>query len=117
VNFQASGIQTITGHFRLEGEPPTPTYDGISIPSAFSPNGDNNNDFLDVFSGLDVAKFNLSIYDRWGQLMFNSESINSLWDGNFNNQPVNSGVYVYKVNVVYFDGKNEVKKGTITLVR
>ena len=117
VNFQASGIQTITGHFRLEGEAPTPTYDGISIPSAFSPNGDYNNDFLDVFAGFDVAKFNLSIYDRWGKLMFNSESTSSLWDGNFNNQPVNSGVYVYKVNVIYFDGKSEVNKGTVTLVR
>ena len=116
-NFQASGAQTITGHFRLEGSPPTPTYDGISIPSAFSPNNDNNNDLLDIFAGVDVAKFNLSIYDRWGQLMFNTQSTSILWDGNFNNQPVNSGVYVYKANVIYNDGGNEVKKGTVTLVR
>lgn len=116
-NFLASGAQTITAHFRLEEDPPTPTYDGVNIPSAFSPNGDFNNDLLDIFVGGDVAKFNLTIYNRWGQVMFNSESSSYLWDGTFNNQQVNSGVYVYKVNVIYNDGKSEVKKGTITLVR
>ncbi len=49
--------------------------------------------------------------------MFNTQSTSILWDGNFNNQPVNSGVYVYKANVIYNDGGNEVKKGTVTLVR
>ena len=63
------------------------------------------------------TEYTFRIYDRWGQLLFNSETTSSLWDGNYNNQPVNSGVYVYKVNVIYFDGKSEVKKGTVTLVR
>ena len=116
-NFIASGPQTITAHFRIDGDPPSPTYDGLNIPSAFSPNGDFNNDFLEIFAGVDVAKFDLSIYNRWGQLLFNTSTSTNLWDGSFNNQPMNSGVYVYKANVVYNDGKIEVKKGTVTLVR
>ena len=116
-NFIPSGAQTITAHFRLEEDPPTPTYDGVNIPSAFSPNGDFNNDLLDVFVGADVQNFNLSIYDRWGQVMFSTKSPSILWDGTFKGEPVISGVYVYKLNVFYFDGNTEVKKGTVTIVR
>ena len=40
-----TGDQTITAHFRTEGTPPTPTFEGVYVPSGFSPNNDGNNDF------------------------------------------------------------------------
>ena len=116
-SFQTTGQQTITAHFRFDGDPPTPTYDGVNIPSAFSPNSDGNNDLLEIFAGVDVLSFSMDIYNRWGQLLFNSKSTNQLWDGSVNGTPVNSGVYIYKINVVYNDGNSEIKHGNITLIR
>jgi gliding motility-associated-like protein len=116
-SFQITGPQNLIAHFRLDGDPPTPTYDGVNIPSAFSPNGDGNNDLLDIFAGVDVLSFSMDIYNRWGQLLFNTKSTSQLWDGSLNGTPVNSGVYIYKVNVIYNDGNSEVKHGNITLIR
>ncbi|PKP00641.1 MAG: hypothetical protein CVU11_17140, partial [Bacteroidetes bacterium HGW-Bacteroidetes-6] len=54
------------------------------IPSAFSPNGDGRNDFFTVSGyGIDLNTFNISIYDRWGRLVFRSTDINKQWDGQY----------------------------------
>ncbi len=115
--FQTTGAQTITAHFRLEGDPPSVVYDGINIPTAFSPNGDNQNDLLELFIGKDVDNFNFQVYSRWGEVIFESSSIATLWDGTYNGVGVNSGVYVYKLNVQMKDGTSIIDKGNITLVR
>lgn len=94
----------------------------VWVPTAFSPNGDPNNPLVHVVgkSGTKVLVFR--IYDRWGEKVHEARNfeINDViggWDGNFRNQPANSGVYVYYLEVLYPDGEFELLKGEITLIR
>lgn len=87
------------------------------IPSAFSPNGDGNNDELkfDVFG---VSDFHCTIFTRWGEKIFEGNTIDSVWDGKFNNQPLDPGVFVLQVR--YKDqvtGEPGERISTLTLIR
>lgn len=117
VKFQPTQPQTVIAHFGYPGEVPPANYEGVFIPTGFSPNNDGQNDFLQLFIGKDVASFNFSIYNRWGQLIFESNSVTNLWDGSFNNTMLNSGVFVYQIDIKFIDGKKERRAGNITLVR
>jgi gliding motility-associated-like protein len=117
VKFQPTQPQTVIAHFGFPGEVPPANYEGVFIPTGFSPNNDGQNDFLQLFIGKDVASFNFSIYNRWGQLIFESNSVTNIWDGSFNNTMLNSGVFVYQIDIKYIDGKKERRAGNITLVR
>ena len=89
---------------------------GAFLPNMFSPNGDGNNDHLCVISEC-VSTMDLSIYNRWGERVFQSSSPEDCWDGTHRNQPVNTGVFVYKLNVVLTDGEEINETGNITVVR
>ncbi|MEM6963402.1 MAG: gliding motility-associated C-terminal domain-containing protein [Bacteroidota bacterium] len=65
----------------------------IFIPNAFSPNGDGFNDRLEIFSNCPIEELDLTIYNRWGAVVFKSTTENT-WDGMLRNQVVASGVYV-----------------------
>jgi len=67
--------------------------------------------------GTSIKSLTFYVYDQWGEMMFKSNSQASGWDGTFKgtNQPV--GVYVYYVQATMNDGKQIMKKGTITLLR
>ncbi len=90
---------------------------GIHIPTGFSPNGDGNNDIYSIIVGRDVLSITFSIYDRWGNRMLKSTDFDFEWDGLYNNEPVNSGVFAYMVEVRYTDGRTESLTGNITLVK
>lgn len=90
---------------------------GIHIPSAFSPNGDFNNDQLMVIVGSDVVNYTIRIFDRWGNLIVQSSDPDFAWDGTHNNIQCNSGVYAYMLEVVFDDGTAELREGNITLLR
>jgi len=113
VSFTVSADDTIIAVYI--DVPPPPTKGG-QLPSAFSPNGDGNNDMLYVYGGQ-IEKIFLSIYDRWGELVFESSSKDIGWDGTFKGKEASSGVYVYKLKVVFTDGDIETKAGNITLIR
>ena len=70
------------------------------IPNAFTPDGDEfNQTFKPIFtSGYDPFDYNLYIYNRWGELVFESHDTNIGWDGTFNGQMIQDGVYVWKVD-------------------
>ncbi len=91
----------------------------LEIPSAFSPNGDGNNDiFIPVQAGVkEVIRFD--IYNRWGQLVFSTEQTNSGWDGSFNGkmQPIGIYNYVFKARM-FAEADTEVERsGTVLLAR
>ena len=86
------------------------------IPNAFSPNGDGNNDILFV-RGKNIQEINLSVYDRWGQRVFETHDINEGWDGTYNGEQMENAVFVYYLTVTYSDGKTEAKKGNVNLIR
>jgi len=94
----------------------------VYVPNAFSPNGDGENDFLRV-RGEEIRYLRLSVYNRWGQLVFESQNPNMTgditlgWDGIFNGELQEPGVYVYKLEVECSDNRTFNKKGNITLIR
>ena len=86
------------------------------IPNSFTPNADGVNDVFGV-TGYSVEGYDLSVWGRWGQAIFESKGAFDTWDGNDSNgKPLPQGVYVYKLKV-YNDPKHEVRTGTVTLIR
>jgi len=71
----------------------------LFFPNAFTPNSDGNNDmFSPVGNTTNVASYHLSIYNRWGQKVFESTEPNNGWDGTYNGRLSTIGTYVYKVS-------------------
>ncbi|MEX1191961.1 MAG: CotH kinase family protein [Brumimicrobium sp.] len=90
---------------------------GVNVPNAFSPNGDGHNDFFSGKVGDNVSGLSISIYDRWGNKVFESSELNFKWDGQYNGRLLNTGVYAYSLEINYTDGTKETKSGNITLIR
>ena len=90
----------------------------VFIPTIFSPNekGPQSNETFCLFSDC-VKQYKLVIHNRWGQLVFESEDIAQCWDGRFNGNKVESGVYAYNVYILQLDGTILNKTGTINLVK
>lgn len=89
----------------------------ISIPSAFSPNDDGINDVFTI-GYYNVNDITFQVYNRWGQLIFESFEQSLEWDGRTQNgTPAPEGVYVYILKGTTFDGLAEERTGTITLIR
>lgn len=89
----------------------------INFPSAFSPNADGVNDVFRAKYSLDLVKYNLRIYNRWGELVFETSDVNDGWDGTFNNKPLPLSVYVWYAEYSFRDGKKNSKAGNLTLVK
>ena len=88
----------------------------VFIPNAFTPNGDGINDVFNIY-GTGIANYNLSIYDRIGEMVYQGDENSTGWDATFKGQPVNVGVFVYVVDITYDDGTRVNKKGDLTVVR
>ena len=89
----------------------------LYAPNAFSPDGDGVNDHFQI-RGQGVEDYNLEIYNRWGQMVFQSENISTKWNGEYRGKQVPIGTYVYQVKGISVSG-NEVmvKDGFVALVR
>ncbi|MGG9972433.1 gliding motility-associated C-terminal domain-containing protein [Ferruginibacter sp. SUN002] len=86
------------------------------IPNAFTPNDDGLNDcFIIPYLG-GISAFHIAIYNRWGNLVFESTNPTVCWDGMYKNQKADVGNYVYHVNISS-DCGNFVKKGNLMLIR
>lgn len=88
----------------------------VQLPNAFTPNGDGRNDFFGPV-GKVPADFEMQIFNRYGQMIFKSNSIDTRWDGRCQGVIQPNNVFVYTVK--YRNTQNQVvhKKGTITLIR
>ncbi len=84
-------------------------------PNSFSPNGDGLNDKFEIV-GTGIKKFKLQIYSRWGELLFESNSLEEMWDGTSKGKLVPRGTYVYKMFYTTFLGKSYQKEGTVTVI-
>jgi gliding motility-associated-like protein len=68
------------------------------IPNTFTPDGDNRNDiFIPVISGYDRSNYQFQIFDRWGELIFETDDIDTGWDGVYKGTVVQQDVYVWKI--------------------
>ena len=96
-------------------ECPIDTLLGQNFPDAFSPNDDNINDELD-FSKYNTTITELSIFNRWGEIVYSS-NVKFSWDGKFNGNNSQIGVYIYKIRYQNAFGKLDEKRGLISLLR
>ena len=90
--------------------------DAIFIPKAFSPNNDGENDVLYI-RGFCIKELFFSVFDRWGEKVFETTDVTHGWDGTFRNQKMNTGVYVYDIIVTLYNDVIAKKKGSVTLLR
>lgn len=90
----------------------------IFVPSAFSPNGDGLNDFLEVITvGYPIIKY-FDVFNRYGQLVYNSDNSNKpKWDGKYHGKVLDNGVYFWVIKLLDLNGKEVIKKGDVTLLR
>ncbi|WP_018342898.1 gliding motility-associated C-terminal domain-containing protein [Cytophaga aurantiaca] len=91
----------------------------LYVPSAFSPNGDGTHDDLEIF-GKNFTDFNITIFNRWGEIIFISTEREKRWDGMYRGEqmPIGSYPWIIHYKSIYdVTQKDQVMKGSITLVR
>ena len=90
----------------------------IDVPTAFTPNNDGLNDYFQPHNALKADNYEFKIYNRWGQLVFQSNNWREKWDGRMNGVLQPTAVYVWMLRYTHRDTKQPVfKKGTVTLIR
>lgn len=88
----------------------------VFVPNIFSPNGDGKNDKLQVY-GKGISWIVLSIFDRWGEKVFEADGVNIAWDGTFNGKDMNTTVFAYFLKGQFLNGQDINEQGNITLLR
>lgn len=90
--------------------------DVVDVASAFSPNDDGQNDVLNVL-GVGILNIDFKIYNRYGQLVFETDDVDEGWDGTMEGRPASQGVYVWTLEYGLIDGSSNKKSGNVTLIK
>ena len=88
---------TVTDTIRVNYTDCTPPQYPLWIPNSFTPNGDGLNDIFKPKTLAELEEYSMLIFNRWGQLIFESNDINKGWDGKYKGKQVESGVYTYRI--------------------
>lgn len=109
-----AGCFEVTSTYDLDIRPITT----IDVPTAFTPNGDGENDVIYV-NGFGIKKLiEFKIYNRWGQLLFETSDITKGWDGYYKGELQNVETYVYFASVeTWLNGEILTKKGSFNIIR
>ena len=86
------------------------------IPNSFSPNGDGNNDVFEIY-GENIKSVKMRIFNRWGELVYESTNQFKGWDGYYKGILQNPGVYTYDAEIIFLDDTQIEKHGSVTLLR
>jgi len=113
----AQDMVTITSNDCTPPDPPDPLPCTFLVPNAYSPNNDGINDvFRPVYNCL-TEYVKMEVYNRWGQLVYESENLDAGWNGKFHNENCPVGVYVWILEYQNQLQEIETLKGNITLIR
>ena len=88
----------------------------LFYPRAFTPNGDNLNDIFNVY-GQFIDGFEMSIFNRWGELMYTTTELAEGWDGTFKGNPMPEGTYTFIVRILDRAGRDIKESGSVLLLR
>ncbi|GJM32801.1 MAG: hypothetical protein DHS20C18_18020 [Saprospiraceae bacterium] len=96
-------------------------FNPVMVPTGFSPNGDGTNDLL-LVHGLEGKVLQFRVFDRWGEMLYENGDFDindpsTGWNGNFREEAMQPGVYIWQVEVEFLDGNRELFKGQTTLIR
>ena len=94
----------------------SPVRSKIFYPNAFTPNGDNLNEFY-VTPSEYIKEYHIRIFNRWGEKVFESFDVTKNWDGTYNGKDAQQDAYAVLVNTIGVDGIQRVHHGTITVLR
>lgn len=112
---------TVSNDFGCESSDTILVFDNcnsfIYFPSAFSPNNDGVNDLFKPKYSIDLTQYQMRIYNRWGELLYESTDVNEGWNGSFRNVPQPLGVYVWTSSYAFRDGKKNTESGNLTIVK
>ena len=89
-------------------------------PTAFSPDGDGVNDEFRVFgTGIDLDNFNLKVYDRWGEVIWETNDIYETWDGKLkeHGKVAQNGMYTWRCVFLDFTGIEHEETGPVTIIK
>jgi gliding motility-associated-like protein len=89
----------------------------LSVPSAFTPNGDGRNDLFGPIAPLRTREMNFQVYNRYGQKVFVSRSWDRRWDGRVHGVMQEAGVYAWVFEYIDGSGVRKIQKGTVVLIR
>lgn len=88
----------------------------VHVPTAFTPNGDSVNDFLEVF-GLEFVDFEMLVFNNWGEVIYKSTSRDDPWDGSYKGKAMPSGVYPWALKYTNCAGERKEHAGVSRLIR
>ena len=88
----------------------------IYIPNAFTPDDDEHNCYF-YGSYIGIKSLEISIFNRWGELIFEAADLNFEWDGKYGNTDVQSGAYSWRINYVTIKGQSETISGHVNVIR
>jgi gliding motility-associated-like protein len=88
----------------------------LLVPDAFTPNGDAYNERFEVKAYF-VSQFNMSVFTRWGEVVFQTNDVANGWDGNIKDGKAPGGYYLYKIEMTDILGKSISKNGSFLLIR
>lgn len=86
------------------------------IPNVFTPNGDQKNDVLNIV-GIGIKDIDARIFNRWGAEVYSWSNLSNGWDGKYSGKDSPEGVYFYLAKIKYNNGKNDILRGNVTLLR
>ncbi|MDO9257565.1 MAG: gliding motility-associated C-terminal domain-containing protein [Bacteroidales bacterium] len=88
----------------------------VVFTNAFTPNQDGFNDFFRPKTS-NISQFHMSIYNQWGQFLFETNNLETGWNGFMNGVKCPSGLYVYLVSYIFQDAaETKTKRGSFTLI-
>jgi len=91
---------------------------GIYVPNSFSPDSDGLNDeFSPIGFGISMENYSFFIFDRWGELIFETNDISKGWDGTFKGKPLPDGIYVWKLFFKDLDNTVHQKTGHVNIIK
>ena len=88
-------------------------FNGVYVPNAFTPNGDNINSTWNISSLNAYPDFELKVFDRYGQVVFENRAVNRPWNGTYKGVPLTAGAYIYIIKY----NKGNVLKGSVMIIR
>ncbi|MFN8288494.1 MAG: gliding motility-associated C-terminal domain-containing protein [Chitinophagales bacterium] len=89
----------------------------LFVPNVFTPNADNNNDEFRIYSTCPFQKFNIKIFNRWGEKVFESADPYFTWNGTYKNEVQTPAVFVYYLEGMFANNDTITNKGSVTLIR
>lgn len=89
----------------------------IYVPNVFTPDGDEFNNIFKPIFAAPVASYNLKIYNRWGEILFESNDTEVGWDGTYNGMLVQDGAYTWDILVTTFETRTYRKQGTVSILK